>query len=176
MKLYIIKLGVDNLRKTGSIIWGALFIILGILFLAGRYMNLDFLDISRLWPLFILVPGLIFEASFFISRNNPGVLVPGGILTTIGIIFLLDTMLGGGTIHYTWPLFPLSVAIGLFQLYLFSGRHWGLLIPVGILSVVSLIFLVTIALDIPSVVILLAGALIILGIYIIFTSIRKKGE
>ena len=41
-----------------------------------------------------------------------------------------------------WPIYPLGVAIGLFQLYLFGGRDKGLLLPVGILLAVSLFFLI----------------------------------
>lgn len=156
------------MKRTGSIIWGAFLIIIGLLFLADRYFNSRVLSIGTLWPLFILVPGLIFESSYFLSKRNPGLLVPGGILTTVGIIFLVFTMVGHFTIRYTWPLFIMSVAIGLFQLYLHEGKHWGLLIPVCILAGLSLIMLASVLTDTSLGVILIAAVFIVVGLLIIF--------
>jgi hypothetical protein len=69
--------------------------------------------------------------------------------------------------EYLWPLFPLGVAIGLLQLYLFGVREKGLLIPVGILGAVSLFFLINNLFFIHFG--LLAGiVLVIIGIWIIF--------
>lgn len=162
------------MKRTGSIIWGAFLIIIGLLFLADRFFESRLLSIDTLWPLFILVPGLIFESSYFLSKNSPGLLVPGGILTTVGIIFLIFTMVGHFTIHYTWPLFPMAVAIGLFQLYLHEGRHWGLLIPVCILAGVSLIMLASVLTDTSLGIILISAAFIVVGLIIIFGGYQKK--
>lgn len=164
--------------RRSNIIWGMLFIIIGVLFLLGRFYN-NFLGLRDLWPLFILVPGLLFESSYFTSRNDPGVLVPGGILTTIGFLFLFETFTGWRFSGYTWPIYPLSVAIGLFQLYLYTGRSPGLLIPVGILGGVAAIAFLSMILKatlgmLPgwfSFGLLVPVCLIIFGIYIMF---KKK--
>ncbi|KAA2301789.1 hypothetical protein FY526_23215, partial [Clostridioides difficile] len=39
-----------------------------------------------------------------------------------------------------WPGFILAVAVGLFELYWFGGRNKWLLIPINILTVISLLF------------------------------------
>jgi hypothetical protein len=66
-----------------------------------------------------------------------------------------------------WPIFPLGVAIGLLQLYLFGGREKGLLIPIGILGAVSLFFLINNLFFINFG--LVAGImLMVIGIWIIF--------
>ena len=39
-----------------------------------------------------------------------------------------------------WPGFILAPAVGLFELYIFGKRNKGLLIPIGILTGLSLIF------------------------------------
>jgi len=121
-------------------VWGILLVVIGILFLSS---NLGFIEISwkYLWPLFLLVPGILLEFGFFIYRKDAGLLVPGGILTTYGFLFLANVIYGWQWMEYLWPLFLLGVAIGLFQLYLFGEREKGLLIPVGILTVISLFFL-----------------------------------
>lgn len=152
-----------------------LFILLGVFSLLGRFFN-EFIGLQNLWPLFILVPGLLFESSYFSSKKEPGLLVPGGILTTIGLLLLFETFTGWRFSGYTWPIYPLSVAIGLFQLYLYTGRSPGLLIPVGILGGVSIIaFLAMLLKTIFGILpgwfsfwFLVPVCLIILGIYIMF--------
>jgi hypothetical protein len=165
------------MKRNSSILWGSFFIILGIIFLVDRFYNFGLLDMSRFWPLFILVPGLMFEAGYFFSRKDPGLLVPGGILTTIGISFLINTLVGWGTFKYTMPLFPLSVSVGLFQLYLFGERQRGLLIPVFILAGISLFLLALIGFNNYFEIFFIPAVLIILGLVIIFNGGRKnKGD
>jgi uncharacterized membrane protein len=41
---------------------------------------------------------------------------------------------------FLWPGFILAPAVGLFELYIFGNQEKGLLIPVGILSGISMIF------------------------------------
>lgn len=118
--------------------WGLLLIILGTLAIANKFYNLDFISIGNLWPLFLLIPGLSFEFKYFSTKRDAGVLVPGGILTTLGILFLFENFTNWNFAIYTWPIYPLAVAIGLFQLYLFGGKNNGLLIPVFILGGVSI--------------------------------------
>ncbi len=123
---------------------GIILIIIGAIVLVDRIFNLKFLSMSNFWPLFVLIPGLLFEVSYFVTRRDPGILVPGGILTTIGLLFFFETFTGWQFARDTWPIYPLSVAIGLFQLYLFGYRQKALLIPVFILGCVSLISFVII--------------------------------
>lgn len=164
--------------KRGNIIWGMLFILLGIFFLLGRFFNNTW-GIGDLWPLFILIPGLLFESGYFSSRKDPGLLVPGGILTTIGLLMLFETFTGWRFSGYTWPIYPLSVAIGLFQLYLFTGRNTGLLVPVGILGGVTVISFLSMALESARGILpkwfnfglLVPVCLIVLGLIILF---RRK--
>ena len=152
---------------------GILLIIAGCLLFANQFFNLRFFSMGNFWPLFILLPGLAFEFSYFASGRNPGLLVPGGILTTIGFLFLFQTFTNWIFIKYTWPVFILSVAIGLSQLYIFSNRSKGLLIPIFILTGISLFFFAVMffggllswlnsGLVVP-VILILAGVVIILG-------------
>lgn len=124
------------MNKSSALI-GFILIMIGILMLANNLGNWHLFSMDRLWPVFILIPGLVFELGYFSGRRNPGVLVPGGILTTLGLLFFFETFTGWHWSAYTWPIYPLAVAIGLFQLYLFSGRPAGLLIPVFILTAVT---------------------------------------
>jgi hypothetical protein len=128
---------------------------------------------DNLWPLFLLIPGIFFELSYFISRKDAGLLVPGGILITYGLLFLVNVNYGWHLMDNLWPIFPLGVAIGLFQLFLFGGREKGLLIPVGILGAISLFFLINNLFFIHFG--LLAGILLVLiGIWIIFKKAKSS--
>jgi len=134
--------------KKSNIIIGTVFVIIGAVFLLKNLNILDFyfnifdlgFYIARLWPaLFLIIPGLLFHLSFFSGKNrDPGLLVPGGILLVLGITFQINMLYGGWDI--LWPAYILSVAVGLFELYMFGQRDKGLLIPIGILGGLSVIF------------------------------------
>ena len=144
--------------KKINYIFGFLLLFIGAMLILSNFGVIEIVW-ENLWPLFLLVPGILFELSYFISRKDAGLLVPGGIL--INVIY------GWHLMENLWPIFPLGVAIGLFQLYLFGGREKGFLIPVGILGAISLFFLINNLLFIDFW--LLAGiALVVIGIWIIF--------
>jgi hypothetical protein len=122
---------------------GIILILIGVGAILKSVFNIHLFTISQLWPIFVLIPGLSFEVGYFSRGKEPGLLVPGGMLTTIGTLFFFETFTNWHFAKYTWPVYPLAVAIGLFQLYLFGGRKRGLLVPVFILTTVSVIAFAT---------------------------------
>ncbi len=123
-------------KNNGTI--GIIFVLVGVVGVLGHFFDFAFLQPWNLWPLAVLIPGICFEVGYFSSRRAPGVLVPGGILITIGLLFFFEVFTNWHFSAYTWPVYILAPAIGLFQLYLFSKPHNpGLLIPVAILSLVA---------------------------------------
>jgi hypothetical protein len=157
-----------------NIFLGLLLIILGILAIVKQVLNVQFLTMGTLWPLFLLVPGLCFEYGYFVNRKDAGLLVPGGILTTIGALFLFLNLTSWRLSRFTWPVYPLAVAIGLYQLYIFGGRDKGLLIPVGILTAVSLISFANMAFAWLNAGIVFAAALILIGLSILFKGSNRR--
>ena len=139
-------------RKNKTL--GVILVILGVLFLL-KSLNIFnpwehisiWTVISKLWPsLFLILPGLMFHSSYFSgNRGNPGVLVPGGIFLVLGITFQLNVFFG--LWGFTWPLYIFAVAFGLFELYIFGSREKGLLIPIGILTGLSLLFFISSSLN-----------------------------
>jgi thiol:disulfide interchange protein len=111
----------------GKVIWGFLFIILGVIVLLNTILGHEVISASDLWPFLVLALGISFEVSYFNGRKDAGLLVPGGILTTLGLLFIFQTFTNGLFSSYTYPIYTLSVAIGLFQLYLFGEKKAGLL-------------------------------------------------
>ena len=127
---------------------GFILIVIGLLGLWGHFVGFGDLNWGNLWPIFVLVPGLLFELSFFSGKSPAGVLVPGGILTTIGLLFFFETFTHWRFSGNTWPVYILAPAVGIFQLYLFEKpRNNGLLIPVGILTTVAAMSFLGITMD-----------------------------
>jgi hypothetical protein len=100
-----------------STLLGAILILLGILFLAGRYVSalLDF-DLGHYaWPFFIIIPGLlIFMASFaFERRAGIPMAMFGGMVTTAGGILMLQNIFDlYASWAYAWALVaPTSVGL-----------------------------------------------------------------
>jgi hypothetical protein len=160
--------------KSKNYLWGILLIVTGVILLIDRTLNVGIFQAVNLWPIFVLAPGLIFEFSYFASGRSPGLLVPGGILTTIGLLFFFETYTGWSFSQYTWPIYPLSVSVGLFQLYLFGGRQSGLLIPVFILSAISVMSFVSIVSTVFDFTLIFAVFAILTGIYILYKTYFTK--
>lgn len=162
--------------KRNGTFWGLMLIVIGTLVFLNRMFNFAELNISNLWPLFVIVPGLSFEIGYFSNKKDPGVLVPGGILTTIGLLFFFETFSHWNYSAYTWPIYPLAVAIGLFQLYIHGHRSNGLLIPIFILTATALISFITMVYGniyswanfdfIMPVLVILLGIVILIGSFV----------
>jgi hypothetical protein len=95
------------------------------------------------WPsLFVIPVGIFLHWLHFYTLNGkaPGLLIPGGIVLTVGIVCQIAMLTDGWA--YLWPGFIAAVAVGLFEFYWLGVRHRGLLIPIVILSALSLMFFV----------------------------------
>ncbi|MCJ7790611.1 MAG: hypothetical protein MUP69_10660 [Candidatus Atribacteria bacterium] len=158
--------------KKINYLFGLFLLFIGVLLILANFGVIEIVW-ENLWPLFLLIPGILFELNYFIYRKDAGLLVPGGILITYGLLFLFNVMYGWHLMEDLWPIFPLGVAIGLFQLFLFGGREKGLLIPIGILGAISLFFLVNNLLFVDFR--FLAGILlVVIGIWVIFKKIKSN--
>lgn len=92
------------------------------------------------WPTLFVVPvGVFFHwLYFFLNQRGVGLLVPGGIVLSVGIVCQIATLFDSW--ETMWPGFILAVAVGLFELYLFGSRNRWLLIPIFILTGLSGLF------------------------------------
>ncbi len=158
--------------KKSSMFPGLLLIAFGVMLLANN-MGLFVFNFEYLWPLFLLVPGLVFELSYFATGRNAGTLVPGGILTLYGLFFYFNIVTGWNLMDSLWPVFILGPAIGLFQLYLFGGRDNGVLISSTILFVISMTFF-TFTLFGFAAEYFAPAALILIGFFVLFKGRRES--
>jgi hypothetical protein len=155
---------------------GIILIVVGVLLLIWNTGILDF-SLSKFWPMIFIILGVVFHVSYFSGkRADPGLLVPGGLFLGLGITFQISVLFN--IWHILWPLIIMSVAVGLFEMYLFGKQEKGLLIPVGILGGLSVIFLTQISMR--QVFNNIAGhlflpvILIILGLIAIFKGLNLK--
>ncbi|HOO74846.1 MAG: hypothetical protein H7A31_01675 [Thermotogae bacterium] len=160
------------MKRNGALkfVYGIFLIAVGVLILLRNYLNINIWDL--LWPMFMVIPGLGFEIEYFSERKNPGVLVPGGVLTFIGLFMYVNVFTNFRYMDMLWPFFMLAPAIGLFQLYYFGTKEKGLLVPVSILSFLTLIFLAVNFSTVEIGSLIIAAVLIIAGLFIMFRTIR----
>lgn len=95
------------------------------------------------WPsLFVIPLGLFFHWLYFAmtDRGMAGLLIPGGILLAAGVVCQIAMLFDAWA--YMWPGFIAAVAIGLFEFYFFGNRNKWLLVPINILTVLSLLLFV----------------------------------
>jgi hypothetical protein len=150
---------------------GLIIVAVGIVLLLGKLGFFGFM-LSWLWPLLLLIPGLLFHWAYFSRMAPAAVLIPGGIMTTYSILFLICNTFGWGLMAYLWPVFPLGVAIGLYECYLFSqDKQGGIFIASMILGGISLIlFFMTIMFTVG--IYILAGLFILIGLYMLLSKSR----
>jgi hypothetical protein len=157
------------MNRNSNIVIGAVLIAMGSLFLMSNLGYLNF-TWNYVWPLAMLIPGLYMHFAFFTGIDkNPGILVPGGILTTYGALFYANVFFGWHMMADLWPLFLIGIAVGLLELFLFGNHDKALLVPVGILGGIGLSALLRnyISFDIKAyivpVILILVGIAIITG-------------
>ena len=117
---------------------GITLVALGILFLIPRLFHVHLAD---LWPLLMIGGGVAFFFGFIADRSNYGLLMPGTILTVIGLLIFYCTVEGWYMMETLWPFFIIAPGLGFVLMYLFGRKERGLLIPAGILLAVGSFFL-----------------------------------
>ena len=130
--------------------------------------------IGYLWPSMFVIPlGLFFHWLYFsmLGRRGSGLLIPGGILITAGVVCQIAMVTNGW--GYMWPGFIFAVAVGLFEFYFFGTRNKWLLIPINVLSVLSALFFIVFSIGaiigkmssqpILAILLILGGAVLLVG-------------
>jgi len=149
-----------------SVITGVALITIGIVFLLPNFTELS---LQQLWPVLMLGPGILFFVSFFADRKSYGLLMPGSILTTYGLLFLYCTVFGWYWMEGLWPFFLFGPGIGFCLMYYFGKKEAALLVPGVIFTLLGMIFLLN-STDYGK---FWPLAIIVAGIVLIFNSRRK---
>ena len=112
-----------NQTGTPRVILGSTIILVGLLLLLGRVVDLD---LGALWPLFVLVPGVVILISGLAAApggSGTAATVTGSQLTALGLLLLFQNLTGWWqTWAYGWALvWPTSIGLGLMVRGTLSG-------------------------------------------------------
>lgn len=102
----------DRNGHLAARIGGALLILVGLALFVGQFLRIDFWHFA--WPLMIVGGGLaFFVAAFLGGRPAAGLAVPGGVITTIGLILFVQNLTNQWqTWAYVWALIPAGAGAG----------------------------------------------------------------
>lgn len=109
----------DSRRDWGLMIPGTILICAGALFYFCSIFTWRLM--ASWWPVFILSPGLGLFAAYLFGRRYTGLLIPAIILTTVGLVMLIQIQLN----NYTLLLPIIFIAAGLIVLVLAMLRGKG---------------------------------------------------
>jgi hypothetical protein len=125
------------MRWIGSrVLWGALLILGGILYLL---QNLNILHVGDLfWAIVLLLIGAFFLVTFINDRVNWWALIPGIILVVLGLLVVLNLILPF-TNFWTGPLFLAGIGLAFWAVYLNNRAFWWAIIPGGVLFTLALV-------------------------------------
>ena len=127
-----------------------MFLILGVGgVLAGGVLllwNLGYLpQLGRLWPIVLLVAGLVFLYLAWPRKHSDTWIIPGMVLTLGGLVLLLaNTVFQGGGIKRIWPLFMLVTGVSLipYALRKRASARAAIIVPAIFISFLALFFLI----------------------------------
>jgi len=93
----------EHRGSGGAAILGALLIVLGLIFLAGQYLNFDIGTFG--WPFYVIGPGLALVLLGLTQRNGSGLTIGGSVITLVGVLLFYQNV----TDHweswaYAWAL------------------------------------------------------------------------
>jgi hypothetical protein len=104
--------GPGSRRAGSSVAFGVVLVVLGLFALLVQFTGFD---AGQSWPLFVVIPGLTLLVVGYVSLGT-GALIPGAILTIIGLILAYQSSTQDWTSWaFAWPLVaPGGVGLGLF--------------------------------------------------------------
>jgi len=127
--------GMADGGRRGSIVLGAILVVVGLLALLGRQLDVDLVSIG--WPLFVLLPGVLLLAGSLFVGGRPGIglAIPGGIVTMTGLVLAFQNATDSyQTWAYAWALVaPGGVGVGLVIYGLLAGERDSLRAGVPVL-------------------------------------------
>lgn len=130
------------MSDNNKLMTGILILAAGIFILLGKWGVFSFLG-KALWPLILLIPGILLHLWVFARRRSYELLLPAGILVVYSILFFIGIIWGWTFLFYNmWPAFMLGISIGLFEYYAYSPqRQNGMLLMAVVLGALSIILL-----------------------------------
>ena len=159
-------------QQRGALTWSVVLIVLGALLLIGNFIRVQGTPI-------ILIIGLVLLAAYFASQRQVAFLIPGCILTGLGV-GIIFTNLPNLAMRESGSMVLLGLGLGFLVIPLFDRGHWWGLFPGGILFLIGgAIFLADYGILLTWQVLEFIGAwwplvLVLLGGWILYQRYAKK--
>jgi len=127
---------------SGGFGLGIFLIVAGVIFLAARLLPFDIGQFG--WPLIVILAGVTFLLLGLTSRTAAGFVVPGSIVTMVGLILAVQNAFGlWAAWSYAWALvFPFGVGLGIALLGMQLGQPEQVRIGSGMAGTGVVLFLV----------------------------------
>ena len=164
----------------GNRLAGIFLILFGGLYLGMQVldeMNIVFFNFWDLWPLFTITFGLMFEFGYYQTKKAPGLLIPGGLITSIGLLHLFESLTNWYFAAYTWPLYVFAVFVGFFHYWLVTKEKWSLIVAYILFAVFLFLSFIAASIifdGIVSVNMAFSVLLIAVGVILLFSNRRHK--
>lgn len=100
-------------EEPGILIPGVSGFLVGLFFFLVTLGPLEWADLALWWPIFPLIGGIAFVITWFVDRDEPGLLVPGFGGVIVGLVGFLFTLgdLDPSWIAQGWPLILIVVGL-----------------------------------------------------------------
>ncbi len=158
------------MEKFPKIILAVILIAAGVVLILSK--SIPELRISKMWPLFMMIPVAAMAASWAREgKKAAGVVYPITLLTLLCVYFIWLNFNGWKQVQYTWPVFILAPGLSFFSLFAVL-KEKGLLVPACILSGLGIFFLT----GAGSFAIAAGISLTVAGIWIIVRSLKSEKE
>jgi hypothetical protein len=93
----------EHRGSGGAAILGVLLIVLGLVFLAGQYLDFDIGHFG--WPFYVIGPGLALVLLGLTQRNGSGLAIGGSVITMVGLLLFYQNLTDyWESWAYAWPL------------------------------------------------------------------------
>ncbi len=123
----LVRYFAEGRRSEGLVFSGVAAALIGAFFLAITLGPLEWGDLDRYWPVFVLIGGAAFLAQWLARPGETGLLVPAGLALVVGLGALaltrglLDPALSAQVLLF-WPVVLILLGLGLIIRYALSGR------------------------------------------------------
>lgn len=113
----------ETSRVRASVVLGGMLIIIGVIFLVGQFISINFGD--YIWPFFVIGFGALFFVGMLAGGpSTSGLAIPGSIIVTIGLILLVQNTFDiWESWAYSWTLIIAAVGIGIIIQGFYSRRN-----------------------------------------------------
>jgi hypothetical protein len=123
-----------------NFILGFILILVGGFLLIQKLLGIDISVWNFIWPLFLLVPGILMHAKYNRAGNSSNNYLLAGILVTFGLVFLINNITNGAYSNLLSFGYPLGIGIGFLENYTF-GQKKSSDLSIGIIFVVVAIYI-----------------------------------